>query len=281
MQALAVLCFLVWAHLPSLMADVVGSFQDVPSCLDFFYQGKVPDLGSATPGAARLCQRFRNRYHFATLYDTHHRIAVYSAYRFQTSDGGGREKRWFVEPQLVDLNWSGEMRDGYWLGQDNPGVYLGERQALNEDYTHSGYDRGHLNPNGHHPVPSRNATFTLTNVVPQNPKLNQNAWRIYESQLTSLFNAQCTQAYVLVGAIPSIDNWIVKNNVKRVNIPDYIWNSYCCVDNNGRPIHSGGATARNTEENRVERRTLTEMKKFLSQYTNSPVGELFSNNCSA
>lgn len=42
------------------------------------------------------------------------------------------------------------MKDGYWLGKDHPGVYLGERQALNEDYTHSGFDRGHLNPNGHH-----------------------------------------------------------------------------------------------------------------------------------
>lgn len=52
--------------------------------------------------------------------------------------------------QLVNQNWAGEMREGYWLGQDNPGVYLGERQALNEDFTHSGFDRGHLNPNGHH-----------------------------------------------------------------------------------------------------------------------------------
>lgn len=40
------------------------------------------------------------RYHFATLYDTNHRIAVYSAYHFQPSNGGGREKRWFVEPQV-------------------------------------------------------------------------------------------------------------------------------------------------------------------------------------
>lgn len=100
MQALAALCFLVLAYLPSLSGDVVGSFQDFPQCLDFFYQGKVPDWGAATPGTARLCQRFRNSYHFATLYDTRHRIAVYSAYRFQTSNGGGREKRWFIEPQV-------------------------------------------------------------------------------------------------------------------------------------------------------------------------------------
>lgn len=130
-------------------------------------------------------------------------------------------------------------------------------------------------------VPSRNATFTLTNVVPQNPKMNQNAWRDHESKLTELFRAQCARAYVLVGAIPSVDNWIIKNNVKRVNIPDYIWNAYCCVDANGKPIHSGAATALNTEQNQVDKLSLLKLNAFLQHYTNIPVGELFHNNCQA
>ena len=50
------------------------------------------------------CLLRANRYHFATLYDTHHRIAVYSAYLFQDSNGGGREKRWFVEPQVSTVS---------------------------------------------------------------------------------------------------------------------------------------------------------------------------------
>lgn len=118
-------------------------------------------------------------------------------------------------------------------------------------------------------------------MVPQNPKLNQNAWVRHESQLTDLFKARCTQAYVLVGAIPSTDNWIVKDNVRRVNIPEYIWNAYCCVDNNGEPVRSGGATALNTEQNRVDQRSLLELNGFLQQYSNAPVGELFHNNCQA
>ncbi|XP_004078810.1 endonuclease domain-containing 1 protein [Oryzias latipes] len=262
------------------LADVVERFEDVPDCIVFFYKEKIPDLGASSPVVARLCQRFVNRYHFATLYDTSLRIAVYSAYQFEPSNGGGREKRWFVEPQLVDKSWPGEMEDGYWLGQDNPGIFLGEKQALNEDFTNSGFDRGHLNPNGHHPVPSRNATFTLTNVVPQNPTMNQNAWRIHESELTDLFLSKCSKAFVLVGAIPSVDNWIIKNNVKRVNIPDFLWNAYCCVDNNDKPIESGAARARNTEENWVEKLTLEELREFLQQYSSDPVGELFYNNCS-
>lgn len=62
----------------------------------------------------------------------------------------GVVKAVYFPSQLVNLTWGAEMKDGYWLGKDHPGVYLGERQALNEDYTHSGFDRGHLNPNGHH-----------------------------------------------------------------------------------------------------------------------------------
>ncbi|KAM6959249.1 endonuclease domain-containing 1 protein [Aplochiton taeniatus] len=260
-------------------ADVVDRFEDVPECMEYFYAGKVPEWGASTPEVTRLCQRFVNRYHFATLYDTRHRIAVYSAYIFEPSNGGGREKRWFVEPQLVNSSWGSEMKDGYWLGKDNPDVYLGERQALDEDYKHSGFDRGHLNPNGHHAVPSRNATFTLTNVVPENPKMNQGSWQIHESQLTDLFSSQCSKAYVLVGALPSSDSWIVKNGVRRVNIPDYVWNAYCCLDNNGRPVASGAATARNTEENKVIKRSLDELGNFLQQFTNTPIGELFLNNC--
>lgn len=38
------------------------SFQDEPECLKYFYKEKVPAWGASTPDAARLCQRFVNRY---------------------------------------------------------------------------------------------------------------------------------------------------------------------------------------------------------------------------
>ncbi|XP_035240423.1 endonuclease domain-containing 1 protein-like isoform X2 [Anguilla anguilla] len=279
MQVLAALCFLVLAHLPPLRGEVVESFQDVPECLDFFYERMVPKLDAANPNATRLCQRFNNSYHFATLYNTNNRIAVYSAYRFQTGGGGGRghEKCWYIEPQLVNTSLNAEMEKEQHFRKEHKEPYIGERQALNEDYTMLDYDRGHLNPNGHHTGDSRNATFTLTNVVPQHPDLNQKAWGTYERQLTDLFKDQCKKAYVLVGAIPSTNNRI--NN--RVNIPDRIWNAYCCLGNNGQPLHSGGAIANNTKNSRVKRHTLSKLKLLLGQYTNSPVGELFLNNCEA
>ncbi|XP_055051446.2 endonuclease domain-containing 1 protein [Misgurnus anguillicaudatus] len=281
MQILFTLCVLISTFLDPTEGEVVEHFWDSPECMKFFYKQKVPDFGATLPDVVHLCQRFLNTYHFATLYSTYHRTAVYSAYVFEPSTGGGREKNWFLEPQLVNHTWSGEMTDGYWLSKDNPGIYLGEKQALDEDYTNSGFDRGHLNPNGHHAVPGRNSTFTLTNIVPKNPKLNQNAWRLHESKITDLFNANCHQAYVLVGVVPSSNNWIIKNNVQRVNLPEYIWNAYCCIDQNGRPILSGAATALNTELNVVVEHTLDEMVDFFQQYSDTPVGELFSGRCKA
>ncbi|XP_035240425.1 endonuclease domain-containing 1 protein-like [Anguilla anguilla] len=281
MQVLAALCFLVLAHLPPLRGEVVESFKKGPHCLDFFYKGMVPKWNVPKRHTVYLCQRFNNRYHFATLYNTDHRIAIYSAYRFQTGDDGGREDYWYIEPQLVNMSWNAEMEDERMLrNEDNINVDFGKKQALDEDYRGSIYDRGHLNPNGHHTEDSRTATFTLTNVVPQNRDLNQRVWNEYETDLQGDLR-KCTQAYVLVGAIPSADNWIVKNNIKRVNIPDRIWNAYCCLGNNGRPLDSGGAIALNTDQSRVKRHTLSELKLLLGQYTKSPVGELFHNNCEA
>ncbi|XP_035240430.1 endonuclease domain-containing 1 protein-like [Anguilla anguilla] len=278
MQVLAALCFLVLAHLPPLRGEVVKSFESNEQCLDFFYKRMVPKWDVANPNSpntACLCQRFNNHYHFATLYNKNHRIPVYSAYRFQTGDDSGREDYWYIEPQLVDRSWNAEMEVEEDLAINHTGDF-GKNQSLDEDYKGSIYDRGHLNPNGHHSGDSRSATFTLTNVVPQNRMLNQGAWKEYETNLQKNVLTKCWRAYVLVGAIPSKNNLI--NN--RVNIPDYIWNAYCCLDNNGQPIRSGGAIARNTE-NKVVRHTLSELKTLLKEYTKSKVLVLFRDKCEA
>ncbi|KAG5837373.1 hypothetical protein ANANG_G00238580 [Anguilla anguilla] len=199
----------------------------------------VPKWNVPKRNTVCLCQRFNNRYHFATLYNTYHRIAIYSAYRFQTGGGGGREKYWYIEPQLVDRSWNKDMEVEEDLAINHMGVYFGQSQALNEDYINTTYDRGHLNPNGHH---------------------------------TGLRAG---------GRHPFQNNWIIKNNNPRVNIPDYIWNAYCCLDKKGWPIRSGGAIANNTDQTSVKSCTLSELKTLLKQYTKSKVLVLFRNKCGA
>lgn len=50
----------------------------------FVYQNEPPQvLPEMTKTSKCLCQRYNNKYHFATLYDTAMKIPVYSAYKIE------------------------------------------------------------------------------------------------------------------------------------------------------------------------------------------------------
>ncbi|MBB2199797.1 DNA/RNA non-specific endonuclease [Gluconacetobacter sp. 1c LMG 22058] len=65
----------------------------------------------------------------------------------------------------------------------------GDDQATLADYRGSGYDKGHLTPSGDAPdVQSQNETFSLANVVPQTPALNEGTWTGVEMAVRDLAN---------------------------------------------------------------------------------------------
>ncbi|XP_022620336.1 endonuclease domain-containing 1 protein-like [Seriola dumerili] len=270
MQSLVTVCgFLLLIF--SVHANVRPDFK---KCIKYFYKKTVPDL-QTSQHHVNICQTFENKYYFATLYDTARRIPVYSAYKFEKSDKCARENRWFVEPQLVNNRWNKNMMTAEDLMKKHPVDLesVGQKQAVNDDYNgliKSGYNRGHLNPKLHHAGNGCKATFTLTNVVPQNADLNGGSWKKYEETLKIIL-ANCREAYVLVGAIPSEKNW-VKN---RVNIPDYLWHAFCCLNNNGKPFKNGAAIAKNDKNGKVQECSLDSLQKFLK------AGKLFFDNCKA
>ncbi|KAJ8000855.1 hypothetical protein DPEC_G00184720 [Dallia pectoralis] len=133
-------------------------------------------------------------------------------------------------------------------------------QALDDNFVN--YDRGHLNPAGHHGEgDSSKATMTFTNIAPQNQKMNNVQWSQYETKLKKVLSGGCSEMYVVTGVVPG-DTW-----VNTVNVPSHYWNAFCCTDNNDQPIRSGGALCLNTAEGEViEYNTVAELQNELKNH---------------
>jgi len=90
-----------------------------------------------------------------------------------------------------------------------------------EDYTGSGYDRGHMAPN--YAISTRfgkeaqKETFYMSNVCPQMPKLNQQTWEALEGIEANVYANEFSEIWTIVGPI-------FKSNPKTlprgVSIPD-------------------------------------------------------------
>lgn len=96
-QLLVWLCF----HAVFVRSEVGHDFTNSNK---FFYKGSPPQLQrqfGETP--KRICQKYQNQYHFATLYSTGLRMPWYSAYKLPAPCQGTQPKRksdWFMEPQV-------------------------------------------------------------------------------------------------------------------------------------------------------------------------------------
>ena len=76
-----------------------------------------------------------------------------------------------------------------------PDVPLLEVKANHDDYTNSGYDRGHMCPAADRSssMTQMRSTFVMSNVAPQKPSLNRGAWFTAENV--------CRKAALLYGSV--------------------------------------------------------------------------------
>ncbi|XP_066490669.1 endonuclease domain-containing 1 protein-like [Tiliqua scincoides] len=255
-------------------SEVVTSFED--TCPQFFFRGTPPGDSLEPTNLARICQRYKNQYRFATLYDKDNRIPVYSAYIYNP----GRAKRpnkWMVEPQLTGSMFQPNMdtEQAFLQKTGSKEEALLNSQAVLHDYKNlTNYNRGHLNPNGHQPdLDAKTSTFTLTNIVPQYIKLNGGTWNNYEQATMASQTAGCKETFAVVGAVPG-NNYIANG---RVNKPSYVWSAACCViDNNHQ--RSWAIIARN-DENVVQTLTLGQLEEKLAKLYNTGRISLFDTDC--
>ncbi|NWW23339.1 ENDD1 protein, partial [Falcunculus frontatus] len=251
-------------------------FNDFASCLKFFYEKTPPNNALEPQNPAWICQRYRNQYHFATLYDKTLRIPVYSAYIYQPGSSP-KPQSWFVEPQLIGKNNLKDMETESTLIKQHAFTLkdIEKNQAVLEDYNNLiGLDRGHLSPSGHqNSFISKSATFTLTNIVPQDSSLNKGTWNTYEFKTMAAESKGCTNTYVITGAVPG--NTMVKN---RVNVPSHIWSAACCVVGT-TPVRAWGVIVKNDMNHKFPLLKLGQLETDLTKLYGGKQVTLFNSSC--
>ncbi|KAJ8356798.1 hypothetical protein SKAU_G00195920 [Synaphobranchus kaupii] len=244
-----------------------------PDCSVFLYKG-CPPAGLEHATLLYICQRLAGQPRFLTLYDTIDHIPVYSAYSFKRSDGlKHADVSWMYEPQLSGGSDSGEMKP---FPQDSLHGRFEESQAVLEDYSNSvGFERGQLNPDEHQANPSdKAATYTLTNVVPQDRAFNAGPWNQQEHRVRQRLNNYCRGPAYIVTGVTTSGLAIRRRGFPRVAVPTYLWSAYCCpeYDRNApyeerAKLPAFAAHGRNEPGGRVTELSLTALHNFLKSAT--------------
>jgi endonuclease G len=108
---------------------------------------------------------------------------------------------------------------------DRPGNFRIDRRTQAkvspDDYTRSGYDRGHMAPNWaiatRYGRDGQRASFLMSNVCPQKPTLNQQIWKRLEKRVGKTYANRLEEVWILTG--PIFDDRIEKLP-SGVEIPD-------------------------------------------------------------
>lgn len=146
---------------------------------------------------------------FASLYDNGKRIPVYSKQDFT--------------PETFEKGYGVKRKNNFHRELDL-GVLF---QADPESYKKSGYDQGHAAPAGDlmFDQVAVNESFSFVNIFPQNPKLNQVAWRKIEDRVRVLAK-QGVNGTVFTGTafIPK-DGVVTYKTLGKtlVAVPTHVW----------------------------------------------------------
>ncbi|XP_062325096.1 uncharacterized protein si:ch211-165i18.2 [Osmerus eperlanus] len=257
--------------------------RDFSTCKQFFYKNTEPT--GIDQNAEKICQKKRFDY-YASLYSTSHRMPVYSAYTidYTCMDNDLRRRGvWFIEPQISNID--GE--DMTVAGVNKDLIKL--NQALNEDYEHTDYDRGHLNPNSYHCNEGRVATFTLTNAVPMDACFNRVHWKKYEDYLKTLVLGLrgVGRDFFVTGAVPSrnripVPGLDTTENVRefsRVTIPSHMWTALCFQHNDEQYSFSIGYIGENKADAIIQVMSVPDLVHRLGELYNSYNLQIFDNDC--
>lgn len=102
----------------------------------------------------------------------------------------------------------------------DPALPAEDRSEL-ADYKHSGFDRGHMAPNGDMPTPAaQQESFTLANMIPQVGESNRGIWSAIEGATRHLANTR-GEVYVVTG--PAFKGASLQRVGSRILVPTHIF----------------------------------------------------------
>ena len=137
----------------------IAPAQAAPSqCPELFFGGQAPDVSG--PLAKRLSSLCFSE--FAVLHSGYTRTPLYSADHL-TRDSVAKAKKQRRSDALETFHEEDRLAPA-------------DRSSL-KDYVHSGYDRGHMTPNGDMDnAAAQGESFSMANMVPQVPENNRFIW---------------------------------------------------------------------------------------------------------
>jgi endonuclease G len=151
-----------------------------PTCAEHFAQGEAPAITSES--LAKKTQ-----------------LLCFEGYAM-THSGVARTPLWSAEhltAQRVDTAKQLKRKNTFHAEDKLPAA---DRAEL-ADYARSGFDRGHMAPSGDMPTETaQHESFSLANIIPQNPNNNQNLWEGIEQSTRSLARRD-GEIYVVTGPI--------------------------------------------------------------------------------
>ena len=149
---------------------------------------------------------------YTVSYNSDYRIANWVAYvltdKEARSDRAERQNKFVVDPLVKGAS------------------------ATNEDYTRTGFDRGHLAPAGDMKWSEKamRESFYLSNITPQKPGLNRGIWKELEEQIRLWAREN---GAVLIATGPVIpDEELSRLGKNRVGVPRHFYKVLCMVVDN-------------------------------------------------
>ncbi len=144
----------------------------------------------------------------------------------------------YVYYNLLPEDFNGETDRKHWWSNKIPEkikAVCGNNYAVDKDYRHSGYSRGHLNPSANYKASKdyMKETYSFANAAPQEQSFNGGLWKAIENTERKLAGKH-SGITVITGVIHTGSTYKIKNDI---SVPVYFYKIVLWKDGQGN-IHN-------------------------------------------